>query len=787
MEIITLLKANIKRRKGVFISITLLMLLITMSMTVIISVNDNLKKQMKTALDKADTGDFVAIVPEKNVDDTLLSSLADNSYVDHIRDIKALITLKCTVNGKKIKGYFDLCEYKSQEFEDRVYTKEEKSFQKKVPELKRGEILVPLTFRTMYNCEIGSKCVVPTKAGEQTFIIKGFVEEPLEGAYVITSKLGYIAKEDFEKLQEVKDEEIVGKQLFILPYHVLHIYQKTPHQLDMIAFKKALNDDTKLINYSFGTLSKEDSQEYTLMVPEIFGNILLVFVALLFVIVLIVMGHSISTGIEMDYVNLGVLKALGFTKGKIRLALFLQYLIAEFVGAVVGLVISIPMVKILGSVFQQITGLLTRGDLSLLTCCGIIAGILGVSSVFIFVKTKKVTRISPVRAISGGRDSVYFSNRGMIPIKRSAMGLRLAYKQFTSNRRQYIGITCIVAILIYFLMSITILTKGISVETIYEVFGGIVSDVELDLKDTYSNEEQQEELVNRIKEITPVTFSVFSLNRYITVDGTQYNATIYDDPQEFKSILKGRAPKYANEILVTELVSKTIEKGVGDTVTLAFRDKEDTYVISGIYQSTVEVGKCIGISLEGARKIGEFEPIKGYLRVKDTEKVDEIITMCNETYGDVLTANESKNSDQLSDLIQLSLKVVMGFIYCNTILFALIVVNMVCKKTFLKERQDIGIYKAMGFTVTRLRVQFALRFLLIAVIGTVIGLICNALWNSDMMLILFRYVGITSFRFTYTTSTIFLPTFLVCTCFFLFSYISARKVKSVAVRELVTE
>ncbi len=59
---------------------------------------------------------------------------------------------------------------------------------------------------------------------------------------------------------------------------------------------------------------------------KIVSTFLSAFIGILFVIVLIVIGHNISAGIEMDYVDLGILKSQGFVSARIRLVLgFLLY------------------------------------------------------------------------------------------------------------------------------------------------------------------------------------------------------------------------------------------------------------------------------------------------------------------------------------------------------------------------------------------------------------------------------------------------------------------------------
>ena len=62
MEILTLLKANIRRKKGTFISIMVLTVIIVTCLTAIISVRDNYGNALDEALIYADCGDSTAFV-----------------------------------------------------------------------------------------------------------------------------------------------------------------------------------------------------------------------------------------------------------------------------------------------------------------------------------------------------------------------------------------------------------------------------------------------------------------------------------------------------------------------------------------------------------------------------------------------------------------------------------------------------------------------------------------------------------------------------------------------------
>ena len=78
MEILSLLKANIRHKKGAFLSVILLMMMITLSFSVTVSNNDNVTDGINRAHKAADTGDLAAFINESELDDNMLKSLSEN-------------------------------------------------------------------------------------------------------------------------------------------------------------------------------------------------------------------------------------------------------------------------------------------------------------------------------------------------------------------------------------------------------------------------------------------------------------------------------------------------------------------------------------------------------------------------------------------------------------------------------------------------------------------------------------------------------------------------------------
>jgi len=203
----------------------------------------------------------------------------------------------------------------------------------------------------------------------------------------------------------------------------------------------------------------------------------------------------------------------------------------------------------------------------------------------------------------------------------------------------------------------------------------------------------------------------------------------------------------------------------------------------------MDAGKNFTITYDASKDLYDFPYSNGYITIKDQNQVNKVISMLEDSYGDKLSALSINDAIENSTLetVELTVNTISILIYSISIIFMLVVVSMVCGRVFIKERQDIGIFKAIGFTTNSLRLQFAFRFLLIAMIGSVLGLGLSILLSNKMFIALLQIMGISSFNVTYTLVIIVIPSAVACLCFFLFAFVASRKIKTVEIKELVVE
>lgn len=784
MEILTLLKANIQYKKSAFLGITVLSMLIVATAAAVFGVRQNYNTALGQAQADCDIGNSnVFIIPELLTDE-LLASVENSSLVERVELVDMILSMGSVDAAEASDGnqYFLLSVHDGL----RLYNQNADGFEKEIPKLKKGEIYLPYGLRSKLSCGVGDVINIEMLDGRHVFTIAGFVQEPLMGALMIGWKQVFISDADYAEIYEASQRE---KTETVYPFMTfMKIYKSDPAMSDA-KFQRELNLETGVINQAFGSLTRQQSQRYTGLFMEIVTSVMLGFVVLLFVIVLVVINHSIKTEIEIDYVNLGILKSQGFSDRRITSLIVLRYILAECFGILLGLIVSVLLERFMSSLFLSITAILPGHSIALGKSLLFLAGILVLSVVLIFLCTRRVAAISPVRAISGGRDEVYFSSRLNAPITKKALLPSIAFRCFTAAKRRYIGIVIITALLTFFTVTINMEANTIKSRSSLEDMGYTITDLDIYFTDSEAAD-HVEEIEQVVEAYSPITKKHYMLIQYVSLNGENLYASFYQYPEYIPGMLKGRQPLYDNEVILSDMAADEMGLKIGDTVTVSGKKKEAEYLISGIFQTPNDSGMAFAMSLDGVRRIAMEDVHISYMgmALEDPSQAERIAEELNEKFGDMISAQGDNDvlgyGDGIFDLASLAMQVM---IYVFSGIFALVTVIMVCSKAFSQERTDIGIYKAIGFTCRKLRIQFAVRFFIVSLIGGVIGSIAGSLFSVNVINAIFSLFGISEVAADYTAMTFAGAVAFVSLCVLVFAYLASGKVKRVEIRELVTE
>lgn len=369
-EAIAILKANIKLGKANFISILILIFVVSLALTAVVTVNTNSAKRDSEALQEDGFGDFWVVFSNDTMNqngitiEELAEKIGDCKETGQINRIDCAFASVKDINGQErnnntfmVNGDGGIC--------FRIYANDEQSFLENPDELQKGEVAVPISFQSMYDCKVGDQMVVDNNGTEEKMTIKYFFEDPFMGSSMMGVKTILISRSDLNTYIEASIQNSEGT---IQSGKILNVFMAEEVSLSALKLEQTLNKQTNFTAYAYLTISASQASTYMLIVVNIFSGILIVFIILLLIVTLIVIGHNISSSIEMEYANIGILKSIGFTAGKLKQIYILQYFIAVLIGSILGIPAAIPVIKLINQMTKPVTCLQISDKIAFLPC-----------------------------------------------------------------------------------------------------------------------------------------------------------------------------------------------------------------------------------------------------------------------------------------------------------------------------------------------------------------------------------------------------------------------------------
>lgn len=785
MEDTILLMADLKRHKGSLSGVFILVLLVCTALGTVLSIWMNSERYLREEMERAGFGTLTAWVSNVPDMDALADNIADLEAVGNV-DTQVVIYSDYTVNDQDSDSEGQLIPHGMEDRRYKFFEDELSGYRGDIPEIWPGEIYVSPSMISMFGVQIGDEIRFQVARGGQAadFTVKGFYEDPFMGSSMIGMKGFLISEADYSGIiQTIRD---TGIDALARDGAMLHIFQADTNGegVTVSQLNQLINENTELPQYLEFLHSGNAIAGFMLILQNAFSGLLAAFVVVLIFVVLIVLGHGIGSSIEADYVNMGILKTIGFTGGKLRRIQLAQYMLVILTGMVLGILAAVYVSRIVSAATLTTTGIRIPTDLPA-AWCFLISGLLFlVLTGFIVFKTGKLKRITPMKAI-GGEAFIYGTRvKKGFPIRGNYLKYSMALRQLTAGARRYSG-ACIVAILLVFFASMIGRMDtwlGADGKGMMDAFNPADHDIGVQIFGEHTPQEAEATVLS----YTGITDRYLLAMQGVSVNGIDYTANAITDPERFH-IVEGRTSKADDEIVVTEFVASDLGVAVGDTVTVQADLGSEEYVISGIYTCANDMGDNIGMSREGYLKIGSDDPAIWchHYFLEDASQKEAIIVALEESYGGDVHVHEN-TWPGLYGIIS-AMQALLVFLYGMVAAFILIVTIMTGSKILSAEQRDIGIYKAVGFTSGQLRGTFALRFMIVAVLASIIGTILAAALTDSLVSIVMRMAGISNFSSGMTAGNTLVPSAVVILLFTGFAYAVSWKVKKVDLTVLITE
>lgn len=781
MDIVTLLRAAARRQKWGLAGMFALVFILSLSVVTAITVSDHSGRHIADEMERLGYGDITAWTSGAADTEALAEEIGALEDVASV-GVQPLIYAGYTANGHHSDNEGQLLPFQTGQYDYRFLNDELIGYQS-VEAIDPGEIYVSPALRESFDLSIGDELrfELSRDGGTQIFQVKGYFEDPFMGSSMIDMKSFLISEADFasaaEQISQTSDFNILGRT-----GAMLHILQETGSSHSVSELNQDMNAHTGLAQYTEFVYSDTSIYGFMMILQNIFTGFLTAFSAVLVLISLVVMGHSISNTIEQEYKDLCILKTLGCTSRRLRLVQLLLYLTVIAMGLLFGLLGAVPAANVAARLTVTSTGMLMPAGVSLGRSLLFCVVILSLFALFIYLKTIKIAAIAPVSGITGNQSVQSRHTTVTSALVPGRLTLSLALRQLFSGKRRYIGICFVAVLLSFFAAAIGRMNTWLGPEG--EGLMNAFSVAEHDLGVQPLADADMEEVEQIILAYSPIESTYELAMQSVSVNGVDYTANAIDRPELFH-ILAGTASTESDQIVITEFVAADLGIGIGDTVTVAGNNGEAVYTVSGIYECANEMGANIGMSRAGYEQISSGDPYiwcRHYI-LSDSRENEALAAELQDLYQVELSVHT--NSWSGLDGIVNTMHLLLIGMYGIMAVFILVVIALTGTKFLNAEQRDMAIYKSIGFTSNRLRLAFALRFGIVVAAGSAVGTGLAGILADPILGTLLTRFGIGTFHTSFGLADSVLPPAVITLLFLLFAYAVAVRVKRVALTTLI--
>ena len=307
----------------------------------------------------------------------------------------------------------------------------------------------------------------------------------------------------------------------------------------------------------------------------------------------------------------------------------------------------------------------------------------------------------------------------------------LGIKDIASRTKTY-WLLLVVFIISAFVMILPVnLFNTINNEGFSTYMGIEKSDIRIDLHQSEDLEQRYKDVIHTLKEDKAVAgFATLVTCKFKVRNSDDawenINVTTGDLARFPLTYLEGASPAAADEIALSYLNADEMKKGIGDEITILANGKEQTMVVSGIYQDVTNGGRTakamlppdpetlmwyvVNIDLKPGYVISD--KVNQYSATFPQTRITDLRTYVLQTFGDTLK--------QLKSIRTVTILI--------SVLMACLITSMFLKMLIARDRAQIAIMKNIGFASRDIISQYVIKTLILLAIGIILGtVLCNNL------------------------------------------------------------
>lgn len=611
-----------------------------------------------------------------------------------------------------------------------------------------GEIGLPVYYAVERGLGPGDLVTLKKDGFRREFTVTSLIRDPQMNPAIVHSKRFLVNPSDYAELRgEFTERE-----------YLIEFRLSDPEKID---------EFSRLYQES-GLPSRGPAVDYQLfkvlngLSDGIVAAVVIILSLLLMVIAMLCLRFTILATIEEDYREIGVMKAIGMPKRKIRGIYLSKYVVLGGGATLLGYLASRPLSKLLSANMSAYVGEAPTSGVQLLIpllCAAVILTLVIGAALLVLRRFGRITAVEALHA--GARNEEPRSSR-LLALKRAKhfniniyLGIRDALQRF-----RLFGLLTFV----FFFSAAMTLVPVHFLSTIrspeFITYMGIGrSDIRIDLRQGEDVEERFQEIVRTVSEdkdvsrFSPLVTSHFTLLR--ENGETETFPVETGDLTKFPlDYLKGRAPIANDEMALSYLYSEEMAKGLGEALTIGANGTTRTVRVVGIYQDITNGGRSAKATFPHNRE--SVVALTVALDLEPGVSTDAKVHEYSEAfYPARVTGLESYLSQTLGNTIAQLEKVTVGAVLLGVII-SMLITTLFLKMLINKDSRRIAIMKSIGFSLDAIRLQYLTTSLVLLLIGIGVGTVFSNTIGQSFVSFLWSFMGAASIEFVIEPLTAYL-------------------------------
>lgn len=720
---------NLKKEKSSFVSFGVIILITALILNCAAVLLSQVDRAYEEKLSSLNTADVNVIVPRIQSSSKLENNLRDLSSVEKLESHTAVMveatvkdfngadfsmnTVFYNMDAKRNVNNFELVSESKNDVENSIY--------------------IPLYVSDFGGFDLGDNIVYAIDGKSHSFTVAGVIEEMQYGNYGSGLLCAYLPKEDFEEFADVYSEKTVVEYSMSV---------NSGASLD-----KTKEDISKVIEHNgVMTLSLLDSESVKgtrTMVTDLLILILTAFSLIILAVSVFLSNFKVKNAIDCEIINMSVLKALGYTSAQIVWGITMPYALVSLIFALSGVGLSYALLPVLCSVLTVQSGFSFAVSFDLLSFICVTVILVGVVTFFTFISARKIKKTQPIDGLRGNT-STKGAKKNRLPLDKTKGNtkLLLVLKQMIATKKQNVML-----FLVSFVLTVLIAFSGTLFYNVVvkpENFMSALSDEVADVI-MIPKEDSISKLEAKLGDDNRVENSLQYMSCSVKIEDKAVTSFACEDFSKVRNDVcyMGTNPKEVDEIALGSAFEESFK--IGDTVSVTVDDITKSFEVTGFVQSVNLQGELCQLSTEGYNSLlDEKQTPSLYVYLENPENAEEVVKEYKADYPELLadTINSYKLQKEAQDMYMSITMVLVVAIFVVTILVVLFILYIVIKSLLVKRRQELGIYKAMGYTSSQLISQTAGSFMLVSIIATLLSSVLAMFYMPAVYGFIFEALGV---------------------------------------------